>query len=362
MTLLSFRSYPLWLNLVILAGAAVAVWIAGTRLERYADQMVRRTRLKQAFAGMLLLASATSLPEVATTITACLIGNPTLALYNLVGGIAMQTAILAIADWRARERGALSFFTPNFALLVQGVGLVILLQIAIVGMTSGVHPSFGGIGLWAGLLLATYLVVLYLTYRYQGRPRWLAVPEDSLPQDEGEVRPSGAEEDQQQEHERRPAQSLGWLYALFAGVSLIVLAAGWTVAQVGDALAEQTGLGSSFVGATLVAIATSLPEVSTTVSAAQHGNYSLAFSNIFGSNAFMLALLFVADLFYRGGTVLQHAQRSAVLTTAVGALVTCVYLWGLLEREDRTILGIGWDSATVLLLYLGGLVLLYFQS
>jgi cation:H+ antiporter len=84
---LSFQSYPLWGNAVIFLVAAALIWNAGTRLEHYANTISERTGLGQAFTGVLLLSVATSLPEVATTITAAgLLNNATLAVYNLLGG------------------------------------------------------------------------------------------------------------------------------------------------------------------------------------------------------------------------------------------------------------------------------------
>lgn len=115
MSLLSFESYPLVVNAIVFAVAAAGIWIAGTALERYADALSGRTGLGQAFTGVLLLSAATSLPEVATTFTAVwLLNNPTLAVYNLLGGVALQTAILAIADRTQRQSGALTSFEPRF--------------------------------------------------------------------------------------------------------------------------------------------------------------------------------------------------------------------------------------------------------
>jgi cation:H+ antiporter len=142
-------------------------------------------------------------------------------------------------------------------------------------------------------------------------------------------------------------------------MSLIVLVGGWFATQSADVLASQTGLGSAFLGATLLAAATSLPEVSTTIAAARSGRYTVAISNIFGSNALDLALLFLADLLFRGSTILAHAQSSVVFVGSIGAIMTCVYLWGLIERENRTVLGIGWDSAVVLLVYAVAMSVLY---
>jgi cation:H+ antiporter len=149
------------------------------------------------------------------------------------------------------------------------------------------------------------------------------------------------------------------LFGLFAAGGTVIFMAGVTVAQVSDALAQQTGLGASFVGATLVAISTSLPELSTTIAAARLGAYSMAISNIFGSNALMVSLLFVSDVFYREGPILESVDASAIFAAASGVVVTSVYLIGLIERRNKTVGRLGLDSLTVLFVYAGTVLVLY---
>lgn len=365
---LSFSSYPLWLNLLLFAAASAVIWFAGTRLERQADTISQRTRLGEAFTGMLLLSAATSLPEVATTFTAVFfLHNPTLAVYNLMGGVALQTAILVVADRAKRKHGALTFFSPRFVLLVEGVGLVVLLLLTIAGATARGFPAVATVGLWPVLIFLTYLGVLYLTYRYRGQPRWTPTRADDLPLDyssESQDRGAGKEREAGRDHGAgRQSQGVPrrvWL--LFGGFSLLVLVGGWTASQAADVLAEQTGLGPAFLGATLLALATSLPEVSTTLAASRDGRYSMAISNIFGSNAFDVSLLFLAEMLYTGGTIMELATPPLVFVAAIGAVMTCIYLWGLMERENRTVLGVGWDSAAALAVYLGAMTVLYFMT
>jgi cation:H+ antiporter len=356
-SLLSFDSFPLWLNaLVFLIGAGV-IWFAGVRLERNADVISERTGLGKAFTGMLLLAASTSLPEVATTVTAvALLNNPTLAVYNLIGGVALQTVIIAVADRAKGRPGALTYFKPRFVLLIQGVGLIMLLQLTIGGITAGGRPSVGFISAWSAVIFFAYIAVMYLTYRYEGNPRWTPSKADDAPQEEG---PASVEIPRADSRSAEQRSSLASVWIRFCGFSLIVLIAGWAVAQSADVLADQTGLGDAFLGATLLALATSLPEVSTTSAASRHGRYSMAISNVFGSNAFDIALLFLADLLYRGGTIMTHAQPSAVFVAAIGSIMTGIFLWGMLERQDRSVLGVGWDSAAAVLVYIGGMAVLY---
>ncbi len=138
-----------------------------------------------------------------------------------------------------------------------------------------------------------------------------------------------------------------------------VLVAGWAVSTTGDALAAQTGLGSSFVGATLVAIATSLPEISTTAGAVKVGAHTMAVANIFGTNSLECGLLFLSDLAYREGPIIDTVDRSAQFAATLAAVLTCFYLWGLLERRDKSILGMGIDSFLVLTGWLLGMIMLY---
>jgi cation:H+ antiporter len=152
---------------------------------------------------------------------------------------------------------------------------------------------------------------------------------------------------------------LSRLLGVFAGASAVVLLAGWLLAETGDAIAEQTGLGATFVGVTLLALATSLPEISTTTAAARNGNYESAFGNIFGSNAFNIALLVLVAALAGGTATLAAMSASTRFAAALAILLTTIYLWGLLEREDRTVLRMGWDSAAVTVLAVAGFAVMY---
>jgi cation:H+ antiporter len=367
MSWFDFQSYSIWLNFGIFAVAAGVVWFIGSQIARYADVISKRTGLGQAFVGALFLAGATSSPEIATTATAAWTGNATLAVNNLLGGITMQTAILAVVDLII-VRGALTVFTPRPVLLLQGVLLVLLLGVTLAGINAGELFWLFGLGLWSALLFGLYVLALYLMQGYEHQERWQPKDvehEDGVAHEETE-RTKSEEQENKENVEREKDKEKGYeewsltrLSLFFSGGTLIILVAGSILAQVGDALAQQTGLGASFVGVTLLAIATSLPEVSTTLTTARLGNYSMAVSNIFGSNAFMVALFLIADLAYRKGPIFNAVEPAAAFAAAAGIVVTAVYLVGMIERKDRTIWRMGFDSLGVLVLYLGSLVVLY---
>ena len=111
--------------------------------------------------------------------------------------------------------------------------------------------------------------------------------------------------------------------------------------------------------AVLVAISTSLPELSTVLAAARLGLYTMAISDILGTNLFDVALLFLVDAVAGGEPALGSAGRFGAMAGLLGILVTAIFVAGLAERRDRTVLGIGYDSAAVLVTYLSGIAILY---
>jgi cation:H+ antiporter len=320
-------------------------------LANYADAISTRTRLSQALLGMLMLGIATSLPEVATTVTAAWLGNAALLAGNLFGGVALQTAILAVVDLIAVRGRPLAYFTPQPVLLLQGVMLLLLLALALAGAAAGEPLSMYGIGMTPLLLLAGYILVIRWSQPGDYLPRWRAINEPDEPAQENQ-RDAGARVEEHLSSRR--------LYIYSGASALVILIAGWVLAQTGDAIARQTNLGASFVGVALVAASTSLPELSTTLAAVRRGNHEMAVSNILGTNCLEVALFFVADVVYRDGPILAATDRSAFFAATIGMVVTCVYLLALLERRDRTVLGMGVGSLAVLVVYCAGIVGLYF--
>ncbi|MFH5803074.1 sodium:calcium antiporter [Alienimonas sp. DA493] len=358
---MDFTALPLWGNALLLAGAGLVVWRAGGRLADNADRIGEATGMSEAVAGALLLGVATSLPEIATTVSAGLLGNAALAVNNLFGGVAMQMAVLALIDfWFVR--GALTYFSPDSTLLLGGVLLVLQVAVSIVAVAAGDVTLFAHVGAWPFLLGGLYVASLYFMDRYAKRDVWTpkVLPDRDSDRDEpADAR--GPEDDESDDAEEREP-SLWSAGVQFTVAAALVLVAGWTVASASDALSEQTGLGGGFVGATLVALTTSLPEISTTAAAVRAGRYTMAIANIFGTNTLEIALLLPSDLTYTAGPIVDAADASALLTAGLAIVLTAIYLWGLLERRNRTVLNLGIDSACALVAYLSGLVLLYLRS
>lgn len=336
--------WPLWANVAAFVIAALVVWRAGTRVARYADAIQERTGAGEALVGMLLLGFITALPELGVTLTASYAGNAQLAVNNLLGGMALNVAILASADALMR-REALTATLGSPMPLLQGTLLVLLLAIVAASTLFGTR-SLLGIGLWSWVILAVYVVSLLLIRSTRGREAWMpkgAGAQDALSSAEA----SGA------------GSSLGTLAGKTALGAAAILAAGYVLATTGDALAEQTGLGDSFFGAVFLALSTSLPEITIVYSSVLLGRYAMAVGNIFGANLLGLALLFLVDAVYREGPVLAEAGRFATFAALLGIAVTALFLAGLLERGHRMVLRMGIDSLLVLGTYGAGIAMLY---
>ena len=140
---------------------------------------------------------------------------------------------------------------------------------------------------------------------------------------------------------------------VFVAASVITLVAGVLLERSGEAVASAIGLSGVLFGATILAAATALPELSTGITSVRMEDYQLAISDIFGGNAF-LPVLFLVAVLISWKAVLPDAQASDIYLAGLGILLTCVYAAGLIFRPRRQVFRMGIDSLAVLALYVAG--------
>jgi cation:H+ antiporter len=338
-----FTGSPIWANAAAFGIAAAIVWVAGTRLSYYADAIGRLTGIGQAALGVLLLGGVSSLPEIAVAGAAALGDDAALAVSNLLGGFAMQVTILAFADATCRK-AALTATIPDPIVLLQGALGILLVALIAAGTGAG-DVRFVGAGAWTWGIFGFFLYALRLVTAAEGNPSWKVIGQPPAPEIDRE--------------ERDVERSGTRLAFLTAAAAVAILAMGFVLARTGEALAEQTGLGSSFFGAVFVAISTSLPEISTVLAALRIGRHVMAVSDIFGTNLFDIALIFIVDLAYAGGPVLNEVGSFSIVAAMLGIIVTGLYMVGLIERRDPAFLGVGLDTIAVVTVYFGGVAMLY---
>ena len=333
---------------LIFAAAAAAVWVAGIQLSNSTDALDSRLGLGEALGGVLLLAVATNLPEIAITSSAALGHNLGIAIGNILGGIAIQTVVLVALDVAMGPESALTTRAASLVLGLESMLVVIVLAISVMGAQL---PSSQGRFEPAAILIAlTWLVGVWLINRAR----------HGLPWHDSSGNAPGAQEKPLGHSKAILAKkmSLARAAAVFILAAVVTLAAGVILERTGERIATHVGLSGVVFGATILAAATSLPELSTGIRSVRLGDYQLAVSDIFGGNAFLPVLFLVASLL-SGAAVLPQAQPTDVYLTALGIVLTVVYAWGLIMRPIPQVWRMGVASLVVLALYVSGIVGLF---
>jgi cation:H+ antiporter len=146
--------------------------------------------------------------------------------------------------------------------------------------------------------------------------------------------------------------------AVFLGACGVTLIAGVTLEISGSALADRAGVNGVIFGATILATATALPEISSGIAAVRLGDHALALGDIFGGNAFQVCLFLVADLI-AGAPVLPSAGTLNGWLASLGVARIAVYGIGVIGRSQRCVLRLGPDSILALALFAVGIAGLF---
>ena len=156
---------------LFLAGA-VLVWFAGARLAGYADTISQLSGIGQATLGGILLGAVTSLPETTTTSVAVISDNPRMAVNNLVGGVAFQVVVIALADLFVDKNALTSMVPGPRVMLIAAVSIVLLVLVAL-GVMVGDWELWGiGVDFFPVLIATIYLLCLWRLGRSVSSRGW----------------------------------------------------------------------------------------------------------------------------------------------------------------------------------------------
>jgi cation:H+ antiporter len=335
--------------IVVFGVAAIATWIAGLYLSRATDALDVRLNLGEALGGMILLAVAGSLPELAITVSAVTQGELGIAAGNLIGGIAMQTLVLVICDRVVRGQHPLSYLVGSLIPVIEGLLVVVVVGVMLMGT---MLPSTTAVGPFSpasiGIVVA-WVVGIFILNRVRAAEPWQVAMPGSSPgrRHVREAHPTAP----------RPfaGASTARVVAVFVGASAVTLVAGVALERSGSALADMAGINGVVFGATFLAAASALPEISTGIAAVRLGDHQLAVADIFGGNAFQLCLFLIADAL-AGTPVLPDAGTSNAWLGALGIVMTVVYAVSIIIRSKGRYAGLGLDSILNLLLYVLGVI------
>ena len=345
------NSLPLPALLTIFAVAGAAVWLAGIKLSAAADVLETRLGLGEALGGLILLAIVTNLPEIAIVTSAAVAHNLGIAVGNILGGIAIQTVVLVALDAIGLPGDvALSYQGASLVVLLEAALVVAVLTLTVMGTQLPATLVWWRIDPAALAITVVWVTGLWLVSRARRGLPWHS---DGQPPD-GQPLPRG--HSKRAKERRASDRGVGTARAVtvFAVGAVVTLAGGVLLERSGEGIATHLHMSGVLFGSTVLAAATSIPELSTGLASVRMGDYQLAFGDIFGGNAFLPVLFLVASLL-SGQAVIPRAHATDIYLTGLGALLTVVYMFGIVFRPSVTVGRMGLDSAVVLFLYLVGI-------
>lgn len=275
--------------------------------------------IPQLVIGLTIVAMGTSAPEAAVSITAALKGNAAITIGNVVGSnilniliiLGVTSVIVAVAVAQSTVHYEIPYM------------LFITVLLILFGYTGGNISFIEGILLWIAF-------IVYLTYLF-----FMAKKNKERTEENDRKKPI-------------------WLLLILAIVGLVLIVWGSDVTvDAASAIAKAAGLSERFIGLTIVALGTSLPELFTSVSAAIKGKADIAIGNIVGSNMFNILFVvgttaLITPVVFETGFLID-----SVIAIAAGALLwICVFKSKKLTRSGGIIMLLGYVAYFVYLLVL----------
>jgi len=341
------------LLLLVFLAASAATWTAGVALSKTTDALDARLGLGDELGGLILLSVAGSLPELAITISAAAQGDLPLAAGNLIGGIAIQTMVLLVCDFAVGPSRPLTYLVGALTPVLEALLVILVVAGVELGALLKESTAIGGRVSPASLgIVVVWVVGLYVINRARKDPRWSVSMPGSRP---GRHRRSQPHPEQAHPY---AGASTARVALIFATGCAVTLGAGVALEASGNDLANRLGVNGVIFGATVLAAATALPEISSGIAAVRLGDHALAIGDIFGGNAFQVCLFLVADL-VAGRPVLPSSGHLNAWLAALGVALTAVYGFGVIGRPQHTHARLGPDSLLALALFALGIAGLF---
>jgi cation:H+ antiporter len=298
-------------------GSAAVIVAAAIALTRFSDVIAHRTKLGGLLVGSILLAAATSLPELSIDISAVRLGAPDLAAGDLIGSSLFNLLILAGLDLTPYSRHQMLSRASAAHAIAATASIALTAVVAAFILAGSILPpvTFAGIGAGSFALVIAYIACVRLIYYGE---KFATQKTNDSPKEPG------------------VARQLGLRTAIIGyGVSAaVIIAVAPFLASAADDLAERSGLGGTFFGTTFVALCTSLPEAVTTLTAVKMKAFDMAIGNVFGSNCFNMVLFVPLD-FFHDGSLLAAVSPTHIFTALCVIVVTATVALGHLARAEK---------------------------
>jgi cation:H+ antiporter len=324
------------------AACAAMIGMVGPVLTHYGDVIARLTGLSRSWIGLMLLATATSLPELFTGISSVTVAAaPNIAVGDALGSCVFNLMMLVILDEMSRDE-------PMYRRIDQGHVLTAGFGVILIGAAGAflllsqeaLNVQFLHISGYTPFIIVLYLVAMRAAFVYERR----ALRPPPIIKEEHDV-------------------TLRTAVIRYSMAAAVVVVAGSWLPFIGRELADVMGWRTSFVGTLLIAGATSVPELVVTISALRLGAVDMAIGNLLGSNLFDILILGLDDIFYRQGPLLAAVSPAHAVTAFAAAIMSGIFIVALLYKPETRVRGtIGWVSISLLLVYLFSAYAIYLHG
>ena len=284
----------------IYAALAVCVVFFSIKLANYVDLIDKKTDLSGAFIGGVILAAVTSLPELFTSISAVLfVKQPDLVMGNILGSNLFNMCIFGGAALIAAK--SLCRSTIGSSHFKTTVITFIMFSIMLLPVVFKKDYTVVGISVYSIILLVLYACSIKFM----------------------------AGDSAESEGEDTSDLTLKQIIIRFVIMAVLLVTASIFITIAADHLSEEFKLGKTVGGALFLGVATSLPELTSSIALIRKGNFNACAGNVMGSGVFNFCIISVADILYRGGSVYISNDKSSsylnifglVATAAVGAIL-----------------------------------------
>ena len=317
---------------------ATLIWVFGIKLSKSIDTIVNYYGWGEAIGGIVFLAIITNLPEIAITAVAAYHHDYDIAVSNILGGIAIQTVVLVLIDiYGVGRKAPLTLKGHSKILLIEGLTVIIVLSLVIVAKYFPnpiiiFHTTpYEWLILFAWLFSIIGIGQLYQKHKIKKQLKYALLNSNS--------------------NDINKQETIQHALLMMIIGAIITLIAGYGLEVTGEILSMRWGMSGVVFGATILALCTALPEISTGIASAKIRDYQMAVSDIFGGNAFLPVLFLMAALI-GGNSILPNLKFSDIYLTSIGILLTAIYLIGMLFHSKKQVLRMGIDSIIVLVIYL----------
>lgn len=308
---------------------AISIIILANKASIYVDLIEKKTSLSGAFIGGVVLSAVTSLPELFTSISSTMfLHKPGLCMGNILGSNLFNIVILAVLilvffkSFNKRDI-AKSHIKVTFSILLIYITIIL-------NMLKVLNFEVLKISITSIIIIILYIYEIRHMASKDNNESSNIVEEDNSP------------------------LSIKSIIIKFALVSIEIIILSIIITYITDDISNKLNLGNGLAGAIFLGIATSLPEVASTISLFKMKNFNIAFGNIIGSNLFNFVILFITDILYIGRGLYDFSDPKTINLLFFG-LLTTVLMIIVLKFKNKTVKFI--SSVGIILCYFGFLLL-----